>query len=188
MRLDAVAKSGWRGEGSAPWSAADDALLTDALALGFTAPDIAVLMGRSAGAVRLRRDKLARLAQDAAEESRRAARVKLRNCLRCCDPFESEGPHNRLCDLCRAGVADVSPMHPEGLRAEIDNAKEAAGSGASAAAPPGPPLAGHPWRARVTAPPQTPDAGRRAPGGIRTQNRISGPKPRRPQVRNTALP
>jgi hypothetical protein len=30
-----------------------------------------------------------------------------RPCLRCCKPFESEGPHNRLCGSCAR--LDVSP-------------------------------------------------------------------------------
>lgn len=35
---------------------------------------------------------------------------KLRRCLRCSAMFASQGPHNRLCDPCRA--RDVSPLAP----------------------------------------------------------------------------
>lgn len=34
----------------------------------------------------------------------------VRPCLRCRRPFASEGPHNRMCGLCR--VASVSPYEP----------------------------------------------------------------------------
>lgn len=139
--------TGWRGEGSAPWCVADDQLLTEALALGFTAPDIGVLLGRSAGAVRLRRDKLARRSQEAAEEQCMAARRRTRPCMRCSNPFESEGSHNRLCDPCRAFANGLSPMAPDDGLVDDDDA-EAAEDDAHAAPPPTVPRDTHPWRRR----------------------------------------
>ena len=43
-----------------------------------------------------------------AEEPPRQAKV--RSCLRCRQPFQSEGPGNRLCDGCRG--RNVSPFEP----------------------------------------------------------------------------
>lgn len=46
-----------------------------------------------------------------AEEKRdaleRDARRKLRSCLRCRDPFLSEGPHHRMCIRCRQAVSTM---------------------------------------------------------------------------------
>lgn len=35
--------------------------------------------------------------------------TQTRPCLRCRKPFESEGPHNRLCKACANRAGDVSP-------------------------------------------------------------------------------
>ena len=35
--------------------------------------------------------------------------TEARPCLRCRKPFESEGPHNRLCGSCSNRAGDVSP-------------------------------------------------------------------------------
>lgn len=40
-------------------------------------------------------------AHHAENNAARAARLRTRCCLRCRSSFESEGPHNRLCDTCR---------------------------------------------------------------------------------------
>ena len=44
--------------------------------------------------------------------SRRAKKVKQRNCLRCDREFSSEGPHHRLCHACRQVIA-ASPSPAE---------------------------------------------------------------------------
>jgi len=42
---------------------------------------------------------------------RRTTRMKQRPCLRCDRMFQSEGPHNRLCQACREFIAAApSPM------------------------------------------------------------------------------
>ena len=41
------------------------------------------------------------LAEAALERLEREARCKTRPCITCRKPFRSEGPHNRMCDLCR---------------------------------------------------------------------------------------
>lgn len=38
--------------------------------------------------------------------------LKRRPCLCCQREFESEGPGNRLCAICRARASDVSPYEP----------------------------------------------------------------------------
>lgn len=152
MKLD-QARSGWRGAGSTAWSQADDAMLQEALALGFSAPGIGVLLGRSAGAVRLRRDKLQRLTREAADAERRASRRRTRPCMRCSNSFESEGSHNRMCNPCRAFANGLSPMAPDDPA--DDDAVDAASSDAHAAPPPGLPriarASSAPSRARAAA-------------------------------------
>lgn len=36
-----------------------------------------------------------------------------RNCLTCRKPFMSEGPHNRMCDVCRRSAARLGPQFTE---------------------------------------------------------------------------
>ena len=100
----------WRGAGSRPWSSADDALLAEARCAGFGWGDCSALLDRSEGAVRLRHATLQERAKAAAEELRRAARVKRRACLQCRVTFLSEGPGNRLCTGCRAYAGMASPI------------------------------------------------------------------------------
>jgi hypothetical protein len=47
--------------------------------------------------------------------SRRTKKVKRRNCLRCDREFYSEGPHHRLCHICRQFIA-ASPSPVEEYR------------------------------------------------------------------------
>lgn len=44
---------------------------------------------------------------------RRAPSGNERPCLRCGQPFASDGAHHRLCDGCRQTVRDVSPFAPD---------------------------------------------------------------------------
>jgi hypothetical protein len=37
-------------------------------------------------------------------------RPRLRGCLRCSKGFESDGPHNRMCDDCRAAASAEQPV------------------------------------------------------------------------------
>jgi tRNA(Ile2) C34 agmatinyltransferase TiaS len=46
------------------------------------------------------------LAQTKADRLAREARVRVRPCLRCGTKFESEGPHNRMCNPCRGRSDD----------------------------------------------------------------------------------
>lgn len=48
------------------------------------------------------------------ERAKKAEKFKVRACLRCTKPFESEGPHNRMCGGCRlyAPVLDT-PYQPD---------------------------------------------------------------------------
>lgn len=46
-------------------------------------------------------------ALDVRDELIREARKRKRNCLTCTDEFMSEGPHNRMCDTCRAEASDA---------------------------------------------------------------------------------
>jgi len=41
------------------------------------------------------------LAENALERIARKSRVRVRRCMTCAAPFESEGPHNRMCKSCR---------------------------------------------------------------------------------------
>lgn len=38
------------------------------------------------------------------------SQVKDRTCLKCRDSFTSEGPHNRICQTCKPGIAQVAPI------------------------------------------------------------------------------
>jgi hypothetical protein len=51
---------------------------------------------------------MARIVRGRTKRSRRAVKLKERACLRCDRVFLSEGPHNRLCDVCRA-LLDAAP-------------------------------------------------------------------------------
>lgn len=167
------AKSRWRGEGSRPWSASDDGLLMEGQALSFTPVELAVLLGRTPGAVRMRIATLQRRAQTAAEESRMAARGRTRPCMRCAVPFASEGPHNRMCDPCRSYANGLSPMAPDDGCLDDDGA-EAAEDDASAAPSPGLPLIAHPWRTppRAAAAAALAHLARSAtPGGVKVQGK-----------------
>lgn len=185
MKLD-LAKSGFRGAGARPWSAADHVLLQEARELGFGTRDIAALLDRSAGAVRGRLALLDERASDAAQERRVAARAKQRHCLRCLREFPSPHAGVRLCDPCRAGIAGVSPFHPEGLRADIDNV-----AASDADAVPLPPLSGGgqtvTYGAAVTARLQPPRAGNPGHGGSQKSPPIGVRQPHRAPARNAAL-
>jgi hypothetical protein len=51
---------------------------------------------------------MARMVRAHSKRSRRVKDRKERSCLRCDRVFLSEGPHNRLCESCRA-LLDTSP-------------------------------------------------------------------------------
>lgn len=36
----------------------------------------------------------------------------VRKCMCCQHPFQSEGPHHRLCSRCRKKPGELSPFHP----------------------------------------------------------------------------
>jgi hypothetical protein len=122
MKHDA-AKTAWRGAGSERWTTAEDALLIEARGLGFRFGEIAILLNRDVGegAISARLAKLQDAAEAIAEEQRHAARLKPRLCLRCRAVFPSEGAHNRMCDPCRAGAANVSPFALDGCAIEDDD-------------------------------------------------------------------
>lgn len=46
-------------------------------------------------------------AQDVRDELIRKDRMRKRPCMTCTTEFMSEGPHNRLCDACRAKANDM---------------------------------------------------------------------------------
>ena len=47
-------------------------------------------------------------AHHAENKAARAARLRPRACLCCSSTFDSEGPHNRLCDTCRGHAGSAS--------------------------------------------------------------------------------
>jgi hypothetical protein len=59
-----------------------------------------VLDGRPIGRVYWKEER----AWAAADRYAKAARSRIRRCLCCTKAFVSEGPHNRLCDPCRAST------------------------------------------------------------------------------------
>lgn len=46
-------------------------------------------------------------AEEARDRFEREARTVTRDCLTCGGAFQSEGPHNRMCDKCRQGAGAV---------------------------------------------------------------------------------
>src|SRR5579859_6271978 len=100
-------QSGFRGAYSPRWAESDDQMLQEGHELGFSLSDLAVLLDRSKGGIRMRLATLqARTladAQAAAEAQCLAARMKARRCLRCQTEFLSPHAGVRLCDGCRAG-------------------------------------------------------------------------------------
>lgn len=59
----------------------------------------------SAACVRLQYAKLTRV-----EQGPPIPRRVERRCMTCTRPFMSEGNHNRMCEECRAGARDLSPL------------------------------------------------------------------------------
>ncbi len=55
---------------------------------------------------------MAHAAKGYVRPSRRPKKLKRRNCLRCDREFWSEGPHHRLCQICRQVIA-ASPSPEE---------------------------------------------------------------------------
>jgi hypothetical protein len=51
---------------------------------------------------------MARVAGTYMKPSRRSKKLKRRDCLRCDREFWSEGPHHRLCQICRQVIATSS--------------------------------------------------------------------------------
>jgi 5-methylcytosine-specific restriction endonuclease McrA len=67
---------------------------------------------------------MAHAAKSYVKPSRRSKKLKRRNCLRCDREFFSEGPHHRLCQICRQVIAaspspveeySVVPLHDRGM-------------------------------------------------------------------------
>lgn len=71
------------------WSAKDDAAIREGLAAGKTTWAIAKALGRAESSVSRRVETLTRV------------RPATRACMCCRNPFQSDGPHNRLCNRCR---------------------------------------------------------------------------------------
>jgi hypothetical protein len=66
---------------------------------------------------------MAHWARSYTKPARRTKKMKRRNCLRCDREFLSEGPHHRLCRMCRQVIAaspspveeySVVPLHDRG--------------------------------------------------------------------------
>lgn len=71
---------------------------------GKSVGQVATEVGRRESSVAARFQTLDRIAAKAAA----ASRIKVRACLCCGADFKSDGPHNRLCQMCRR--KDVSPF------------------------------------------------------------------------------
>jgi hypothetical protein len=65
-----------------------------------------VIYGTYPGAAQARAIRATRQA-----EEDRKARVVTRPCMCCREPFDSEGPHNRMCHICRRRGSD--PLEPQ---------------------------------------------------------------------------
>lgn len=87
------------------WTAAEDATLRDLLAKGVTNAAIARKIGRPESSVYSRTEVLASQARPAEKKAGTKVipqQVKTeRPCMCCGHPFQSEGPHHRLCSECR---------------------------------------------------------------------------------------
>ena len=64
---------------------------------------------------------MARLARNYMKPSRRTKQLTRRDCLRCDREFSSEGPHHRLCQVCRQIIATApSPVEEYSISANRD--------------------------------------------------------------------
>lgn len=96
------------------WTTEEDARLNDLLGRGLSVVDIATLMdraetsiysriktlaGKTAAELRRAGAEVPNLAHYQARKPRRA--TSTRKCMCCGRAFNSEGPHNRLCGICR---------------------------------------------------------------------------------------
>lgn len=46
-------------------------------------------------------------AEEICDELERSSKHRVRPCMTCSTPFNSEGPHNRMCDHCRAKASNM---------------------------------------------------------------------------------
>ena len=116
------AKTGHRTDELAPapksqsrkWTPHEIATLRQMLASGVSLSEIAKRIKRTANAVRAKAEDLRAEAEYAERATTQAnSNARPRKCLRCERIFESEGPHNRLCDECRnhgvySGIASLT--------------------------------------------------------------------------------
>lgn len=86
------------------WTAAEDATLRELLAKGVTNAAIARKIGRPESSIYSRTQVFANQAlppvEKASKATPRPAKTE-RPCMCCGNPFQSEGPHHRLCSECR---------------------------------------------------------------------------------------
>jgi hypothetical protein len=122
-------QSGFRGAGARRWTAAEDELLAEGRALGFTFSELVILLGRDVtpGAIQMRLNALRQRAAAVVEAERVAARVKMRRCMRCTIEFPSPHAGVRLCDGCRAFASDLSPLAPAWAADDEDDVEAADG-------------------------------------------------------------
>lgn len=89
------------------WNADELRLVRDLWLAGATLSAIAARLGRTPEAVRSRVRRLCLAPRRSRRGAVAAAAGQARTCLCCAGRFLSQGPHNRLCDPCRArGDAD----------------------------------------------------------------------------------
>ena len=76
-----------------------------------------LLPGRrvSGQAIRYHYEQIKYRETQAADAAKHVARCRVRRCLSCSIEFGSAGPHNRMCDGCRAGAENVSAFEPDYL-------------------------------------------------------------------------
>ena len=104
------AETGYRADDIAPkprgpqrkWTRQEIATLRKMLADGATYAEIAQHLRRSADAVRQKTDDLRAHEERAKQATAQSLpRARPRRCLKCQQIFDSEGPHNRICDDCK---------------------------------------------------------------------------------------
>ena len=94
-----------------PWTPEADARLAELHKSGMIARDIAIELGRSPAAIWVRAHVIGiTLKRDKPPETVLAkVRHTRRQCMHCCKPFVSDGPHHRMCSVCRHLSAGVEP-------------------------------------------------------------------------------
>ena len=91
---------------SRKWTRQEIATLRQMLADGRAYADIAQHLRRSADAVREKAEALRAHEQCAGQtKTQDPPRARPRKCLKCQKMFDSEGPHNRICDECKTHEA-----------------------------------------------------------------------------------